>query len=234
MCISRKKRPLRLLRRIVSLIIPKHQTIWSVPFDGAPSIFVCNHAREYGPAVMYSHFDFPYSLRPWVASEMCKIKLLPKYVRGDFWWKQDQWYSKILNRTIPYIVALPLTGIFKRMQAIPVYRDKNIAKTISCSVDALKNGDNILIFPEKPVSYGEYGAVLNGFVTLAYKFSKKTSQSINIYPVYACLKRRKICVGAPIAYDHDDSYESQKALLPRLVVQRICGLKDGDEKRTEA
>ena len=47
----------KFLRGAIRFFTKPMKTIWEVPFEGKPSIFVCNHDRAFGPIAMNAHFD---------------------------------------------------------------------------------------------------------------------------------------------------------------------------------
>ena len=52
-------------------------------------------------------------------------------------------------KCISYLMV-PIAVLFKSADAIPVYRDLRITQTFKKSIEALNEGCNIVIFPEKP------------------------------------------------------------------------------------
>jgi hypothetical protein len=139
---------------------------------------------------------------------------MPAYVRGDFWWPRDRWYTKILDYTAAYIAALLLPAILRGSACIPVYHDSGVITTLKDSVDALKNGHPIILFPEHPTGYREYGRdVMTGFTSLGKLTQRRTGQAVKFYPTYIDWKARKIYVAAPLTYDKDLPHADQEEAI---------------------
>lgn len=77
--------------------------------------------------------------------------------------------------------------------------DARLAKTINESVEVLKSGMSVFIFPED--SDDGYKEVMEkffpGFVMLADAYCRKTGKDVPVYPVYYHAKSKKMVIGAP-------------------------------------
>lgn len=192
----------RFLRRVVQIFTKRIHTTWAQPFEGDPSIFVCNHDRAYGPIAMCAHFDHYEDVRPWVNSPVLSVKGMPEYVRNDFWWKPGKWYTWILNYTLAYIVAPILPLILKGSGCIPVYHDTRVVSTLKASVNALKSGKHIILFPEHPSGYRQYDdEIVSGFISIGRLFYRRTKQILYFYPTYVDWSGKTITVAEPVPYD---------------------------------
>lgn len=206
------------LRVVIKLFTGRMETKWSGDFDGSPSIFVCNHDRAWGPIAMCAHFDHCKDVRPWINAQVLSIRTLPAYAREDFWWPRDKWYTKIFDYIVAYIIALILPPILRSSACIPVHHDTGVMATLKSSVDALQNGHHILLFPEHPTGYGEYGStVFTGFTSLGRLLHRRTGKTVNFYPTFVDWKGKEIRVGEPIAYDADSAHRNQAAEISAAV-----------------
>lgn len=206
------------LRKFLLLVTGKRKTIWATEFDGEPSVFVCNHDRAYGPIAMNVQFDHCKELRPWINYEVLSFKTMPDYVRGDFWYPPDKWYTKILDYTLAYFYALIIPPILRGSGCIPVYHDTKVMSTLKSSVEALKAGYHIMLFPEHPSGYGEYTSdVFTGFVSLGRLMQRRTGRSVSFYPTYVDWKGREIRVGKPIRYSAEEAFDSQAEKISKAV-----------------
>lgn len=198
----------RFLRKMIQIFTQKMQTIWAEPYNEAPAIFVCNHDRAYGPIAMCAHFDHYDKVRPWINAPVLSVRETPAYVRQDFWWKPGKWYSRLLDYTLAYIIALILPPILHGSGCIPVYHDTRVMSTLKASIQALKDGKDIILFPEHPSGYCQYeDEIVNGFVSIGRLFYRRTKQILYFYPTYISKKDKTITVAEPIAYDPDMSAE---------------------------
>lgn len=192
----------RFLRKAIQLFTKKIATVWKTPFDGGPSIFVCNHDSAYGPIAMCAHFELYEDTRPWVNAPVLSVREMPAYVRQDFWWEPGKWYSKILDYTVAYLAAIILPLILRGSACIPVYHDTRVILTMRSSVDALKNGKHLMLFPENPSGYRQYDTeIVSGFVSLGRIYYKRTKKPVSFYPTYVDWKGKVITVAEPIIYD---------------------------------
>lgn len=208
----------RFLRRVVQLFTRKMNTLWAKPFDEAPSIFVCNHDRAYGPIAMCAHFDHYKDVRPWINAPVLSAKETPAYVRQDFWWKPGKWYSWLLDHTVAYIVALILPPILRGSGCVPVYHDTRVMNTLKDSIQALNDGIDIILFPEHPSGYKQYESeIVSGFVSIGRLYYRRTKQILNFYPTYICKDKHTITVGEPIPYEPELSAEDFTKKVSELV-----------------
>ena len=140
------------LMKISRRIVARPTIIFSepVPMD-EPVIFVANHEKNYGPSIMQLFFPIPY--RPWVIYNMLDEKECCSYVQETFFEQRlgwPTWLSKVMAKTL----AATLVRLMHFTQPVPVYRGKQdrIVETFRQSMDILKNGENLLIFPENGTS----------------------------------------------------------------------------------
>jgi len=93
----------RFLRNVVIAFTKPMKTVWEVPFDGKPAVFVCNHDRAFGPMAMCAHFELSENMRPWINAQVLSPRKSPEYIRHDYWWDLSKWYSPILGHTLAYL-----------------------------------------------------------------------------------------------------------------------------------
>ena len=200
----------RFLRNVVIAFTKPMKTVWEVPFDGKPAVFVCNHDRAFGPMAMCAHFELSENMRPWINAQVLSPRKSPEYIRHDYWWDLSKWYSPILGHTLVYLYALILPLILHGSDCIPVYHDTSVISTLRRSIEMLRDGKHILIFPEHPTGFRKYGEkIFDGFVSIGRLYYSKTKEIVNFYPVNVDWKEKTICVGRPIPYDPSVKYDEQ-------------------------
>ena len=208
----------RFVRAAVRLFTPKMETVWEQPFAGRASVFVCNHDRAYGPIAMCGHFDLRQDIRPWINAQVLSIKEMPKYVRQDFWWRPDRWYTRILDYTIAYIFALILPPILRGSDCIAVHHDTGVMATLKQSMKYLSDGKLLLLFPEHPAGYNAYEEkIFDGFVSVGRLMYSRRKEIVDFYPSYVDWKNHKIYIGAPVSYDPELDYKEQTVTIPAAV-----------------
>lgn len=214
----KQSRLFRFVRWAVHLVTPNMETIWAAPFSGRPAVFVCNHDRAYGPIAMCGHFDKRMDIRPWINAQVLSAKEMPEYVRHDFWWRPDRWYTKILDHTLAYIYALILPPILRGSDCVPVYHDTGVMATLKDSMKYLIDGKLLLLFPEHPSGYGRYEEkIFDGFVSVGRLMYNRKKEIVDFYPSYVDWKKHKIYIGEPISYDPEIDYKEQTVTVPRAM-----------------
>lgn len=218
----------RSMRKMVCWFTPKIETVWEQPFAGRPAVFVCNHDRAYGPIAMCAHFDMADDIRPWINAPVLSAREMPKYVREDYWWDCDKWYSPILGHTLVYAYALFIPPILRGSDCIPVYHDTSVAATLKKSVKYLKDGKHLLLFPERPKGYCKYEAEINdGFVSIGRLTYARSKQIVDFYPGYIDWKNHKIFIGTPVSYNPEAPYDEQTKLVSARVESFFAGHREG-------
>lgn len=202
----------RFLRGVIRVFTKPMKTVWELPFEGKPSVFVCNHDRAFGPIAMCAHFELSESIRPWINSEVLSPRKAPAYIRKDYWWDLSKWYSPILGHTVAYLYALILPLILHGSDCVPVYHDTGVMSTLRNSIKTLLDGKHLLLFPEHPTGYHTYGKkIFDGFVSVGRLYYARTKEIVNFYPTHVDWKTKTITVGKPIAYDPSVKYDEQVA-----------------------
>lgn len=192
----------RSLRWVLHWATPKMKTIWQQPYEGEPAVFVCNHDRAYGPIAMCVHFSHRDNIRPWINAQVLSHRAMPEYVRHDFWWDPDKWNAPLCSYTLAYFYALIIPPILRGSDCIPVYHSGGVMSTLRSSVKYLKDGYQLLLFPEHPSGYCQYTEELfDGYTAVAKLLHKRTGQCLRFYPTYVNWKEHTISVSSPITYD---------------------------------
>jgi hypothetical protein len=181
------------------------------------AVIVCNHEGTDAPMAweMYSGKRVSF----WGAYQMNSglRKMYPYH--SEVYFHQKKGWNLFLARLF-CLIASPLTNMFyKGLHVISTYQDVRFIKTIKESIDALDEGRNIVIFPEK--SDNGYQETLEGFhggVVVFLQSCVKKGKEITVYPSYFN-KEKNIClVGEPIKYSASVSNLDDK----ESVAQELC------------
>lgn len=186
--------------------------------DEYPSVFVCNHGFVYGPIV--AALFLPTYFRPWIHDRMLREDLAEREISMSL-----PWVKKVLGKRIggalTSLAARLVTRLLLSFRPIPVVRgaSHDTMSTFDQSLKALEEGDNLMIFAEKPkrLNTGANPDLRNlytGFAHLGKLYHDATSNRLLFYPVYSNRKKRLITIGTPIPYD--------PALPPRDAKQAIA------------
>lgn len=186
-----------------------------------PSIFICNHGLFYGPiaAVIY----LPTYFRPWVDLKMIDLDLCAKEIYDRELYKA-RWLPKGFRRWLSRIIARPVTWALNSFNPIPV--DKRSAQaavgTFGETVKVLAEGDNVLIFPEKPKRVRKknkmtvaherrtVGSLYTGFANIGQLYYEKTGKALKFYPIYANKKGHTFSIGEPVQFDPANEPREEK------------------------
>lgn len=186
--------------------------------DG-PVIFVANHYEIYGPVV--SILRMPVNFRPWIISNMLdgdKIEAQIK-VGLDMHCKI---FPKRFKSWLPKKVKKITLYILESYRPIPVYRGnlREVVQTINMTTDAMREGDNIMLFPENPETTFSQGGVdkfYSGFAEIGNAYFKKTGEATTFFPVYISKKRRRLYIGDGIKFDPSNAKADEKRRIASLL-----------------
>lgn len=210
---KKRKWYFRFLKKLMKGRYKKVQFIYKGEEIQNQAIILCNHEGTDGPMSWEMHSKK--QVRFWGAHEMNSglIKMY-KYQSKVYYHQKKRW-NLFLARMF-CLLASPMTNIFyKGLNLISTYTDLRFYKTIKESIDSIKEGDNIVIFPEKSLEgyqeelLGFYG----GFISLAKAL---LNEGINS-PIYVSYlnKKKHICLVDSPVYIQDllDKYENNVDMI---------------------
>ena len=183
-----------------------------------PLVFLGNHAEIYGPIA--SALCFPVPVRFWVISHMMgRARDVRAYLYENTFSKKTflpVFVRKLLARLMGWLSVNIMCGL----NSIPVYRDSpmKLRMTLRKSVEALENGDNLMIFPEHPEGKYVKGSVSElspGFLMLAEAWWKRSGRKLRIMPVYANREERTFTFGDEIRFEPENGYAAEQERILR-------------------
>ena len=192
------------------------------------SVFVCNHGLAFGPITAVLHL--PVRSRPWINACMLDRGEASSTMENTFRDKLKFLGPKAKKRL--FIVASRLVcHVLNSFEPIPVFKGdpRKSVETISLSVDALKRGENLLIFPEKPVDrYDEesFKAFNTGFAALGRVYYRQTGLSLSFYPVFSDGHTHTFIIGEPVTFNPENEARSEKIRISSELQGRMTGLRD--------
>ncbi|MBE7089080.1 MAG: hypothetical protein E7370_06190 [Clostridiales bacterium] len=194
----KRKQPVwRVVAPIFKIFYKKPEIVYLGKKLEEPCIMVANHAAKRGPMVYELYM--PIFNAKWGAGEMLgNYKSRFTYLRDIFYIKK-RGFGKFRATIKAGFEALFNLYLYKGMKFLGTYPDARLMKTISNSVEVLKDGTSILIFPEN--SNEGYKDIptefFPGFVMLAESYYRKTKTDLPIYPCYYSVKHNVIVYGEP-------------------------------------
>lgn len=213
---SKRKWWFRLLKTLMKSRYKRPTFVYLGEEFQSGSVILSNHEGTDGPMSLEMYCDKP--IRMWGASEMNSglIKMY-KYQTRVYYHEKKHWNLHLAR--LFCLIASPLTNLFyKGLNLISTYRDARLRTTIKESIEVLKNGENIVIYPE--VSDKGYLEELEGFhpgfVVLA-EACKRKNMDLQIFVSYFRKKDRLFIVDKPILYSElSKNGESKEEISKRL------------------
>ena len=183
------------------------------------SLIISNHEGTDAPMSLEMYLDKP--LRMWGAYEMNSglIKMY-KYQTRVYYHEKKHWNLHLAR--LFCLIASPLTNLFyKGLNLISTYKDTRFLKTMRESMEAVKNGENIVVYPED--SAKGYLAQLEGFFAGFAVFAEhalKRGVDLPIVVSYFRKKEKVFVFDKPIKYsqllaEHGDKEKAIEYLLSR-------------------
>lgn len=189
---EKRKWYFRLLKKITRGRYKKVQFIYKGEEISEQAIVLCNHEGTDGPMSWEMYSNKP--IRFWGAHEMNSgLRKMYKYQTEVYYHQKKHW--NLFLAKMFCLLASPLTNLFyKGLNLISTYPDLRFYKTITESVNSVKKGYNIVIFPEKSTE-GYQDELLGfycGFISLATALKNEGIDS----PIYVSYlnKKKHICL----------------------------------------
>lgn len=220
---SKRKWWFKLLKKIMKVRYKKPTFMFLGEQFNSGSIILSNHEGTDAPMSLEIYAKAP--LRMWGAHEMNSglIKMY-KYQTRVYYHEKKHW--NLFAARAFCLIASPLTNLFyKGLNLISTYKDQRFLTTIKQSVDALRNGENIVIFPEDS-SKGyleELESFYMGFIALA-ETCKRRGIDVPIFVTYYRKRDKVYIVDAPVKYSELTKNGETKEQIAKLLVDRCNDL----------
>ena len=216
---SKRKWYFRFLKKIMKCRYKQPAFIYLGEEFETGSIILSNHEGTDAPMSLEIYSGKP--LRMWGAHEMNSglIKMY-KYQSRVYYHEKKHWNLHLAR--LFCLIASPLTNLFySGLNLISTYRDGRLSKTIKESVEAIKNGENIVIFPEDSTKgyLEELEGFYAGFALLAEACYKK-GIDVPIFVTYFRKKDLVYIVDKPVLYSELKKQFSNKKEIAAHLVKR--------------
>lgn len=183
------------------------------------SIIISNHEGTDAPMSLELYVDKP--IRFWGAHEMNSgLVSLYKYQTRVYYHEKKHWNIHLAR--LFCLIASPITNLFyKGLNLISTYKDARVIKTLRESMQALKDGDNIVVFPEdsKNGYLEQLEGFFAGFVMLA-EVCYKRGMDVPIFVTYFKRKELKYVIDAPIKYSELAKNGATRAQIAKRLLDR--------------
>ncbi len=175
------------------------------------------------------HFHV-WSLHIYHDRKVCYRHLMDYTLTERFGWpKWKAWLAAVPT-------SIYLQGLMRSAKAIPVYRDSmKIIKTYQLSLNALKKGESILIFPDQDYTSTEKDleSMYDGFLAIDRLYFRETGQHIPFVTLYADEATRTIEVGEPILFTGDVRDEAERTRVAEAIRRQLSGLPATEKDQGE-
>jgi len=214
----------RILQAVFSLVWHCDLRGFRDPPGGAPRVFVSNHLGSYAPLALLA--SFPGRLYPWVDHQIVDWKLCAQYLRDDFV-ERELHVPRPLSSALAWLISTPCVMLMRTIRAVPVHpRSMKGTLTWRRSLELLKRGERLAIFPEDPLV--PYNADMNvfqdGFAGLARLIHQSGGEVLEFVPVAVHRRRRAILVGESVPYRPEGDPESAGRRLAATLPESVAEL----------
>lgn len=163
------------------------------------SLIISNHVGSSGPLTLELHMKAP--IRFWGTYEMNSgLKSVYKYLTTIYYPQKKGWNVHVAR--LFGLIAAPVANLFyKGLNLISTYKDARFVKTVHESLDAIKSGESIVVFPEDSSKgyFDELTSFFAGFAMFA-DVCYKRGTDLPIYVTYFNKKAGKFLIDAPVYY----------------------------------
>ena len=213
----------RICRHIVRLRFRKFRSMSEAEVSGAV-IYICRHRNAIGP--VSSLCLLPLGVRPWAFSAFTDSQACRDHLSNYTFpvtWKIPAHLSRLLGTIFGSVFA----ALVRSTGAIPVYRNSlKVRETFQKTIEALENGDRILIFPD--INYaaedGDTGALYEGFLLLERLWSRKTGDHIQFVPINVSISQKTLTTGKAIAFTGAMPYAEEKDIIVSQLENALNGM----------
>ena len=222
---KRNKRKLyfRVLKKIMKLRYKEPNFVYLGKEITGGALIISNHEGTDAPMSLEIYLDRP--IRMWGASEMNSgIASLYKYQTRVYYHEKKHWNLHLAR--LFCIIASPLTHLFySGLDLISTYRDARLVKTMRESVQAIKDGNNIVAFPER--SDKGYLAELEGFhegVVMLAEVCKMRGIDLPIFVTYFRKNDLTYIIDKPVLYSELSASGKSRSEIAKELCDRCNAL----------
>lgn len=219
---KKPSRSYKIIRKIIWFFYPKMKLYGQENLPDEAVILVGNHTQLHGPiaAELYG----PGEHYTWCAGQMMHREDVAQYAFQDFWSQKPRythWFYRILSHLI---VPLSLC-VFNNANTIGVYHDTRIVGTFKNTVNRLREGANVVIFPEHDVKFNHIiYDFQDKFIDVAKLYYKRTGKAVCFVPLYIAPKLKGMYLGTPTRFQPEASMDQERQRIKDYLMQSITEL----------
>ncbi|MBQ2955607.1 MAG: glycerol acyltransferase [Clostridia bacterium] len=190
-----------------------------------PAVYVCRHSDNDGPIITMVNLPLP--LHPWSYHVWCdEIECYKQCV--DYTFTVRYGWSQQKAKFVASLISKPFAALIRSAGSIAVYRNSlKVRETFKESVEALKRGESLLIFPD--VEYdskeGNTGALYEGFLMLERLYFKETEKHLPFVPIRIKKQTRTLEIDEAISFRDGIPFKDDKE---RVIRELHIALNDAE------
>lgn len=197
--LGKRKWWFRCLKKIMKLRYKETEFIYLGEEISNGGVILSNHEGTDAPMSFEIYSKKP--VRFWGTYQMNSgLAKMYKYQSKVYFHEKKHW--SLFGARMFCLIASPLTNLFyKGLNLISTYPDARFMKTIRESIDSVKKGENVVIFPEK--SDGGYKEILDGFYAgfaMLAESCKRQGIDIPIFVSYFNKQKKIYLIDKPVKY----------------------------------
>ena len=179
----------------------------------SPVVFICRHRNAIGP--LSTLCLLPENIRPWAFSAFMDKNACREHLK-NYTFPVTWHIHPLLSRVLSFMLGGIFADLVCSSDAIAVHRQSlKVRKTFQESVEAMENGDNLLIFPD--INYaatkGDMGALHEGFLLLEQLWNRRTGKHVIFLPINVSVLNRKLTIGEPITFAGDIPFKEEAPVI---------------------
>lgn len=191
-----------------------------------PAVFIANHLDATGPIACCC--SIPMRLYPWSVGDMMDPQKAPAYMNMDFTERLlhlkpplSTRFSRLLTR-----ITVPM---FWSLGCIPVYKGdyERMQETLHLSMDVLRRGRFLLVFPEDPTLGQDEQTGMkpfqHTFARLGEMFHAETGERLGFYPL-AVHQKGIVQVGKPVLFNPVNPVGVERQRLKGMMESEVRGM----------
>ena len=212
----------KLIKGLVRLFYPKTTVAGGERLPEEPCVIVGNHTQMNGPIVSELYLPGPHFT--WCAGEMMDLREVPAYAYRDFWSQKPRWI-RWFYRLASFGIAPLSVCVFNNANTVPVYHDTRIVATIRESLEKLKSGASLVIFPEHDAPYNNILCDFQDrFIDLAKYYYKQTGKALAFVPMYVCPAHKTAYLGEPVRFRPDAPLAEERRRIRDYLMDEITSM----------
>ena len=216
----KKKLWFRFVKAVQRKFVKKPELIYLGKEISDGSLILCNHVGAVGPVVWELFMD---NFRFWATHEITEGTVsIYRYLSQVFFLQKKHW-NKAKARIVSFILAPFMCFYASGWELIPSYSDMRLSRTIKITMELLKDGCNVLIFPENSSQgyYDELTSVHPGFC-LAGEAALKNGIDVELVLSYFnTAERRCLIIDVPVKFSKLKERFSTRDAIADYICSRI-------------